>query len=115
MYFRVYSDKPSPDRFKCLELPPTFSKDSLLLDIEFTYNGHKYVQHQAIVTFEQCVSGFVYELYGYLHGYMTPDERKCVYECTGIYAPGDEENMICSCASHLAPNGKTCVAECDDD
>lgn len=46
---------------------------------------------------------------------MTPDERYCVYECSGVYILDDEENRICGCASHLAPNGKSCVAECGAD
>ena len=46
---------------------------------------------------------------------MTPDEQYCVTECTGIYAPGDEENRICGCASHLAPDGRGCLAECGSD
>ena len=45
---------------------------------------------------------------------MTPDEQYCVYECTGIYAPGDEKNGICSCRTHVAPDGKTCLENCNN-
>ena len=43
---------------------------------------------------------------------MTPDEQYCVYECTGIYAPGEDGSRICSCRTHVAPDGKTCLESC---
>ena len=72
------------------------------------------MQHQALVTFEQCVSGRIREINDYLGGYMTQDEQYCVYECTGVYTPGEEGTNICSCRTHVAPDGKTCLENCDN-
>lgn len=44
---------------------------------------------------------------------MTLDEQYCVYECTGVYIP-DEESKICRCRTHVAPNGMTCLENCNN-
>ena len=98
----------------CSYLPQTFDRDHLKLDTNFTYNEKQYVQHQALVTFEQCKYNYVHEIEDYVHGYMTPDEQYCVPECTGVYAPREEGSRICSCRTHVAPDGKTCLASCDN-
>ena len=46
---------------------------------------------------------------------MSPDEQYCVSKCIEIYTPGEEGSDICSCASHLAPDGRGCLAECGSD
>ena len=115
MYFFYDSEKTDGSYEKCAYLPPTFDRDHLKLDIMFTFKGKHYVQHQALVTSEQCTSAYINEIKDYVYGYMSPDEQYCVPECTGIYAPGDEKSRTCSCASHLAPNGRSCAAECDFD
>ena len=83
---------------KCFDLPRTFDRDNLKLDIEFTYNGNPYTQHQALVTFKQCTSERIDEIHDYVYGYMTPDEQYCVPECKGIYAPTKDGSKICRCA-----------------
>lgn len=66
------------------------------------------------MTFKQCRSEYIWVIKDYIYGYMTPDEQYCVYECTGIYAPGEDGSRICSCRTHVAPDGKTCLESCDN-
>ena len=65
------------------------------------------------MTFEQCKSNKIYEINDYVYGYMTPDEQYCVPECTGVYAP-TEGSKICRCRTHVAPDGKTCLENCNN-
>lgn len=58
-YFHICNDVPYLDNYKCLPLSSIFGEDWLLIDVEFTYNGNTYVQHQALVTLEQCTSEYV--------------------------------------------------------
>ena len=114
MYF-VYDYNTTIDSHeKCTYLPQTFNRNNLKLDVTFTHGGETYVQHQALVTFQQCTSEYIFEIKDYVFGYMTPDEQYCVPECTGIYAPGKEGSRICSCRSYVAPDGKTCLESCDN-
>ena len=64
------------------------------------------------MTPEQCEHECVLEIDGFVNGYVAQDGR-CVHECSDIYTIDSEEDRTCKCKSHLAPNGKGCVAECD--
>ena len=99
---------------KCVHLPLVFDRNHLKLDVMFTFDEKQYTYHQALVTFEQCKHDYIYEIPDYVYGYMTPDEQYCVYECTGIYATGEEGTNICSCRSYVAPDDKTCLENCDN-
>ena len=97
---------------QCLPLPSSFDRSHLKLDIKYTYNSKEHVQHQWLVTYEECTSGHIPCPYQKIHGYMTPDEQYCVPECTGIYKPDPSGEQICVCSAFIALDGKNCLAEC---
>ena len=100
----------------CSYLPDSFSRSKLKLDVKYTYNDKEYVQHQGIVTYDECTSKYIYDLDLYVGGYMTQDEQYCVFECDGIYKlDTSSTERICTCAKFIAPNGKTCLEECGPD
>ena len=59
--------------------------------------------------------GYMDSEFAYLGGYITPDRKRCVYECTGIYKPGQNTAYrVCDCASQNNVDDNTCAIKCGE-
>ena len=63
---------------KCVSTKPVPGEDNLILEIEYSYDGHPLTHYEYLMSARWCLNPY------YIGGRITSDYR-CVKECSGRY------------------------------